>query len=157
MARSGGVARRGLPTFQAAAATALPRHSSLRIRPNSDPLPLSVFIETPGATAQYIYIRTVRSQFHLFSGTFVSFSGWSRAEIKCTVHVALPKRSINQFKLDKQSRQQALRAYCPNVYTMSCGVRCISTRRSKRWGLGSQNRLKQTLKEHLYFHSFMFL
>ena len=35
-------------------------------------------------------------------------------EIECTVHAALANRLINQFKLVKQSRRQALRAYCPN-------------------------------------------
>ena len=36
---------------------------------------------------------------------------------QCTVHVALPK-------LDQQSRQQALRAYCPNIYTVPKGFKC---------------------------------
>ena len=44
--------------------------------------------------------------------------GWSRAEIKCTVHIALPKRPINQFKLDQQIRKLRLRPYCPNIYTV---------------------------------------
>ena len=49
---------------------------------------------------------------------FIRFlHGWSGAEIKCTVHIVLPKLPINQFKLDQQSRQQALRAYCPNICT----------------------------------------
>ena len=39
---------------------------------------------------------------------------WS--EIKCKVHVTL--RPINQFKPVQQSRQQALRAYCPHIYTV---------------------------------------
>ena len=34
----------------------------------------------------------------------------------CTMHVFWPKRPMNQKKLDQQSRQQALRAYCPNIY-----------------------------------------
>ena len=34
------------------------------------------------------------------------------------MHVALPKGTINQFKLALQSRQQALRGYCPNIYTV---------------------------------------
>ena len=37
------------------------------------------------------------------------------AEIKCTLYVTLTKRPITQFKPDQQSRQQALRAYCPNI------------------------------------------
>ena len=36
----------------------------------------------------------------------------------CTVHVALPKGPINQFKLDQQSVKQDLRAYCPNIHTV---------------------------------------
>ena len=39
-------------------------------------------------------------------------------EIKHTVHVALSKLPINQFKPVQQSRQQALSAYCPNIYTV---------------------------------------
>ena len=35
-----------------------------------------------------------------------------------TVHVALLKNSINQFRSVEQSRQQALRAYCSNIYTV---------------------------------------
>ena len=34
------------------------------------------------------------------------------------VHIALPKRPINQFKPVQKSRQQALRPYCPNIYTV---------------------------------------
>ena len=30
--------------------------------------------------------------------------------------LALPKWPINQFKLVQQSRQKALRAYCPTIY-----------------------------------------
>ena len=37
------------------------------------------------------------------------------------MHVALPKRPINQFKLVQKSRQQALKAYCPHIYTLSSG------------------------------------
>ena len=41
------------------------------------------------------------------------------AEIKCTVHVALPKQPITKLKLDQQFRQQALRPYFPNIiYTV---------------------------------------
>ena len=31
---------------------------------------------------------------------------------------ALPKQPINQFKLVQESRQEVLRAYCSNVYTV---------------------------------------
>ena len=47
-----------------------------------------------------------------------SFAGWSGAEIKCTIHLAMPKRPINQFEMNQQSRQLALRAFCPNIYTV---------------------------------------
>ena len=50
--------------------------------------------------------------------------GWSGAEMKCTVHVDLPKRPINCFKLDQQKRQQVLRAYCTNIYTVGCQNNC---------------------------------
>ena len=35
--------------------------------------------------------------------------------------VALPKQSIKQFKPVQQSREQPLRAYCPNIYTVNTG------------------------------------
>ena len=35
------------------------------------------------------------------------------------MHVVLPKRPINQFKLVHKKRQQALRAYYPSVYTVT--------------------------------------
>ena len=38
--------------------------------------------------------------------------------IKFTMHVAWPKRPQSQFKPVQQSRQQVLRAYCPNIYTV---------------------------------------
>ena len=47
-----------------------------------------------------------------------SFAGWSGAEIKCTIHLAMPKRPINQFEMNQQSRQLALRAFCPNIFTV---------------------------------------
>ena len=37
-------------------------------------------------------------------------------------NVALPNRPINQLKPVQQTRQQALRAYCPNVYTVIQGT-----------------------------------
>ena len=67
--------------------------------------------------------RLVRStvytlgQYDLSFGTFDSYLA-GLVKIKCKVHVALPKRYTNQFKPVKQSRQQALRAYCPNLYTV---------------------------------------
>ena len=44
------------------------------------------------------------------------------------MHVALPKRPINYLKLDQQSRQQALRAFCPNIYTVLL-LKAIAERR----------------------------
>ena len=38
------------------------------------------------------------------------------------MHVALPKQPINWFQLGQQSRQQALRAYCSNIYTVLIGL-----------------------------------
>ena len=34
------------------------------------------------------------------------------------VHVTLAKQPINQFKPVQQRRDQVLRAYCPNIYTV---------------------------------------
>ena len=53
---------------------------------------------------------------HLF------FPCWSRAEIKNTVHMIIPKLRINYFKLDQQCTQQVLRAYRPNIYTVVFGL-----------------------------------
>ena len=47
--------------------------------------------------------------------------GWSMAEVqRTTIPFALPKRPTNWFKLDQQSRQQVLRAYCPNILISAC-------------------------------------
>ena len=53
----------------------------------------------------------------LFSfGTFdSSLTGLGRNQE--SEHVALPKQPIKQFKPVQQSRQQVLRANCPNIYT----------------------------------------
>ena len=59
-----------------------------------------------------------------------------------TMHVALPKRPINQFNLIQQSRQQALRAFYPNIYTVAMrkkkglpGVKvCTTYKRKKKVG-----------------------
>ena len=53
---------------------------------------------------------------HLIPTCFV----W--AEIECMVHVAPPKWPIKQFKPVQQSRQQALKVYCPKIYTVTPGV-----------------------------------
>ena len=78
-----------------------------------------------------IHNRTVSSQLILCSATLkytCSLSGWSVAEIKCTLQVALPKRSLNQFELVQQSRQEAQRAHCPNLYTVHNYVPAICLR-----------------------------
>ena len=41
------------------------------------------------------------------------------------VHVILPKGPINQFKTVQQSRQQALRAYCPNIHSVLSSVQTV--------------------------------
>ena len=41
------------------------------------------------------------------------------------MHVAVPKRPIHQFKPVQQSRQQALKAYCPNIYTLLKGNKLL--------------------------------
>ena len=44
---------------------------------------------------------------------------------ECTVDIVLPNRPTNQFKLVQQSRQQALRAYCTNIYTVVKGAQAV--------------------------------
>ena len=44
--------------------------------------------------------------------------GWSGQKSSFILHVALPKRSINQFITGSAYQT---RAYCPNVYTVTCG------------------------------------
>ena len=45
------------------------------------------------------------------------------SETECTVHVALPKWPMNQFKPVQQSIQQALRADCPNIHIYCSPIR----------------------------------
>jgi hypothetical protein len=59
---------------------------------------------------------TVRSYLFFSFGRFNLFLASLGIDIECMVHVALPKWLMNQFKPVQQSRQQALRAYCPNIY-----------------------------------------
>ena len=58
------------------------------------------------------------SQLIFSSITFKSFLAGLRQKLSV---LSLPKRPINLFKLDRQSRQQALRAYCHNIYTVHEG------------------------------------
>ena len=69
-------------------------------------------------------------------------------EIECTMHAALPRRPINQFKPVKQSRQQVLRFYCPNIFVavfsslpqfilqLFSAVRTIRCRAGRTRGMG---------------------
>ena len=52
-------------------------------------------------------------------------------EIKCTVHVVLPKRPINQFKPVQQNKRQALRANCPNIQSIYCAQNFFLKRNEK--------------------------
>ena len=82
----------------------------------------SVFLT--GFLSQYIY-QNSKLFFSLMQWYINFLPDWCGAEIKCTVHLALPKRPINQFKLDRQNRQQALRAYCSNIYTVTLGANVL--------------------------------
>ena len=44
-----------------------------------------------------------------------------KSSVRYMLHVTLPKWPINPFKPVQQSRQQVLRAYCPNIYTVGQG------------------------------------
>ena len=44
------------------------------------------------------------------------------AEIECLVNYPLPKQPLHWFKPVQQRKKQALRAYCPNVYTVIQGT-----------------------------------
>ena len=43
------------------------------------------------------------------------------AELECTAYVALPKCLTYQCKPVRLRRQQELRTYCPNAYTVTAG------------------------------------
>ena len=58
------------------------------------------------ATLQLLYIQ------------FLPGQSEQKSSVCCIVHTALPKWPIHQFKPVQQSRQQTLRAYCPNEYTV---------------------------------------
>ena len=69
-------------------------------------------------------IRTISSYLAAFQLWYIRILPcWSGAEIKCTVHVFLPKLPINQIKTVMQSRQKVLRAYCSNIYTIGPRLR----------------------------------
>ena len=78
---------------------------------------------------QYIKILQILFQLELSwfwiegNGRFWDFLNFyvplciKKLSVQC-VHVALPNRSVNQFKSAQQSRQQALWAYSPNINTV---------------------------------------
>ena len=66
------------------------------------------------------YLNRCRPPWPLISfGSFNLFlAGLVSAEIKFTVHVALPKWPVKLHKQVQYSRKQSLRTYCPNIYTV---------------------------------------
>ena len=53
------------------------------------------------------------------------------------MHVALPKWPIDQFKPVQKSRQQELRAYFPNIYTVTSETEFIILQQPTNiWELG---------------------
>ena len=50
--------------------------------------------------------------------SFLASLGRNQVYVQCMFHVALSKRPIHQFKPVQNSRQQVLKAYCSNVYTV---------------------------------------
>ena len=65
-----------------------------------------------------ICIKTVSSQLLLCSSTFVFCLAGLGQNSSVLCMLLCPNVPINQLKLDQQSRQQALRTYCPNIYTV---------------------------------------
>ena len=49
---------------------------------------------------------------------FAETKSVTKSRLHCTVHVTLPKLPILYLKLDEQRRQQTLKVYCPNTYTV---------------------------------------
>ena len=62
------------------------------------------------------YIRTVLAILYSLALVHLIPTWVVWAEISVAVLVALPKWSINQFKLVQLSKKQALRAYCRHIY-----------------------------------------
>ena len=81
---------------------------------DNNPRPSSIH---PSFHIIYVYIRTV-SSLSLFSlVTFDSYLAGPGRNILCIVW-CMSKWPINQFIPVHQSRQQALRPYCPNIYSV---------------------------------------
>ena len=71
-------------------------------------MPKAIFLFFFLFLSLYIMLGQWDLSYSLSIGTFNFHSWLVWPEIKCMVHVALPKRLINQFKPVQQSRQQAL-------------------------------------------------
>jgi hypothetical protein len=83
---------------------------------------------------QSIYIRTVKTLATLYLWYICFFPGWSGlGRNRVMVHITLPKWPINQFKPDQQTRKQALRAYCPNIYILCADVTNICRSSCQIW------------------------
>ena len=60
--------------------------------------------------------------FYFSFGTYIWFlPGWVGKKSRVWLHVSLPRRPRNQFKLFQQSIKQVLRAFFPNIYTVPRG------------------------------------
>ena len=70
-----------------------------------------------------LYTSTVSSYLLLFCENFLflSWQVWSRHQVHC---LCCPGQTPH--KLDQQSRQQELRAYCPNIYNVLGPSHCIA-------------------------------
>ena len=70
-----------------------------------------------GLPSQYIY-QTVKPESSNVWSIFAWLCPKKSGRIKFTVHGALPKWPLIKFNPVWQSRQQALKAYCPDIYTV---------------------------------------
>jgi hypothetical protein len=58
---------------------------------------------------------------------------WSGQKIECTVHIALTKQPIKQFRPIQQCRQQAVIVYCLDIYTFKVRLWCKKTMSVPWW------------------------
>ena len=65
-----------------------------------------------GTVVEFNTLPTVLCYDSYFFDTFFPFFCLVWAEIECTMHFAMHKGPINQFKTVQKSRKQLLRAYC---------------------------------------------
>ena len=89
-----------------------------------------------------IYLRAVSYSLAFLHRFHPHWSG------QCTVHVAIPKCQINQFKSVQQSRQKAVRVYCPKVYTV---LQC----KSENWQVSATPHFSQSVI-NFFFSSYFF-